>query len=128
VTERETLINNYFQCWITGNSRILGTTFDLNAVYSECYGPVYYGLAMIEKWFDDWQTRGSVLAWDIKQFIHQGNFTAVNWYFKCEYDGGTDEFDGVSLIEFNQDNHIVDLKEFQSKIPHYCPYDATHQS
>lgn len=125
MTEREHLIHNYFQCWISKNSSILSTTFDPEAVYSECYGPIYYGLAMIETWFEDWQKRGSVLAWDITQFIHQGNFTAVNWYFKCKYDGVTSEFDGVSIIEFNPNNRIINLKEFQSKIPHYCPYDAT---
>lgn len=28
----------------------------------------------------------------------------------------------MSLIEFNDKNYIVNLKEFQSKIPHYYPY------
>lgn len=46
----------------------------------------------------------------------------VEWYFKCEYDGKTDEFDGVSLIKFNNANQIVEVKEFQSKIPHCYPY------
>ena len=82
----------------------------------------YHGLEMIERWFEDWNKRGTVLVWDIKQFIHQANMTAVEWYFKCEYDGDIGEFDGVSLIEFNDDNRIVNIKEFQSKIPHYCHY------
>jgi len=48
--------------------------------------------------------------------------TVVEWHFKCEYEGNIGEFDGISLIEFNDDNYIVSLKEFQSKIPHYYPY------
>ena len=42
--------------------------------------------------------------------------------FKCKYDGDVGEFDGVSLIKFNDCNYIVGLKEFQSKIIHYYPY------
>jgi len=55
--------------------------------------------------------------------IFDGNVVAVEWYFKCEYDRKLGEFDGVSLIEFNDFNRIVNLKEFQSKIPHYYPYN-----
>lgn len=122
--ERENIIKNYFQCWINNNNQVLRETFDINAVYSECYGPEYLGLATIERWFDDWHKRGKVLVWSIKQFIHQGDLTAVEWYFKCEYDGEIGEFDGVSLIEFNKDNRIVNLKEFQSKLPRYYPYEV----
>lgn len=120
--ERERIINRYFESWISKNRSILRKVFDLNAIYSECYGPEYHGVDIIERWFEDWNKRGTVLSWDIKQFIHQANMTAIEWYFKCEYDGDIGEFDGVSLIEFSNDNRIVNLKEFQSKIPHYYPY------
>lgn len=120
--EREQIIKNYFESWLNKNGLMLKEIFDSKAVYSECYGPEYHGLEMIERWFEDWNKRGTVLVWDIKQFIHQANMTAVEWYFKCEYDGDIGEFDGVSLIEFNDDNRIVNIKEFQSKIPHYCHY------
>jgi len=92
--KREQIIRNYFQSWLNKNSLTLRKTFDLYAVYSECYGPEYNGLEIIERWFNDWNKRGTVLLWDIKQFIHQGNTTAVEWYFKCEYDGDVGEFDG----------------------------------
>ncbi|MGV8984538.1 MAG: nuclear transport factor 2 family protein, partial [Clostridium sp.] len=75
-----------------------------------------------KRWFRDWNKRGTVIEWDIKQFIHQASMTVVEWYFKCEYDGNIGKFDGVSIIEFNDDNYIISLKEFQSKIPHYYPY------
>ncbi|WP_200905878.1 nuclear transport factor 2 family protein [Paenibacillus sp. IHB B 3415] len=120
--ERERVIENYFESWINKNNVILRNTFNPNIVYSECYGPEYHGIDTIESWFDDWNKRGTVLVWNIKQFIHQGNLTAVEWYFKCDYDAEVVEFDGVSLIEFNNDNLVVNLKEFQSKIPHYYPY------
>ncbi len=33
-----------------------------------------------------------------------------------------DGFDGVSIIEFNDDNKIASVKEFQSKHEHEYPY------
>ncbi|WP_052429562.1 nuclear transport factor 2 family protein [Paenibacillus borealis] len=120
--EREQIIRNYFRSWIDKDNTVLGKIFGPNIIYTECYGPEYHGLDTITKWFDDWNTRGTVLVWTIKQFIHQGSMTAVEWYFKCEYESETEAFDGVSLIEFNPDNLIVNVKEFQSKTPHYYPY------
>ena len=63
-------------------------------------------------WFDEWNTRGSVLVWEIKQFFHQGNQTIVEWYFKSKMNNGNvEEFDGISLIVWTQDNKIKSLKE-----------------
>jgi len=121
--EREKIIENYFESWINKNGSILNEIFDSKIVYSECYGPEYRGIDTIERWFKDWNKHGKVISWDIKQFIHEGNVVAIEWYFKCEYDGTIGEFDGVSLIEFNDVNRIVNLKEFQSKIPHSYPYN-----
>lgn len=45
----------------------------------------------------------------------------VEWYFKCDYEGNVDGFDGVTIAEFNEDMKICDL-EFQSKAEHYYPY------
>ncbi|WP_236895004.1 nuclear transport factor 2 family protein [Clostridium beijerinckii] len=120
---REQIIKKYFKSWLDNNCSVLKDIFDSNVSYSECYGPEYHGIDTVTTWFKEWNKRGKVLVWDIKQFIHQGNITAVEWYFKCRYDGEIEEFDGVSLIEFNGDNYIVSLKEFQSKIPHYYPYN-----
>ncbi|WP_298846332.1 nuclear transport factor 2 family protein [Clostridium sp.] len=120
--EREQIIINYFQSWLDKNDLILTATFDANIIYSECYGPEYHGLDSIKRWFKDWNKQGTVIEWDIKQFINQASMTVVEWYFKCEYERNIGEFDGVSIIEFNDDNYIISLKEFQSKIPHYYPY------
>ncbi|NSB16078.1 nuclear transport factor 2 family protein [Clostridium beijerinckii] len=120
---REQIIKKYFKSWLDNNCPVLKDIFDLNVTYSECYGPEYHGIDTVTTWFKEWNKRGKVLVWDIKQFIHQGNISVVEWYFKCRYDGEIEEFDGVSLIEFNDSNYIVSLKEFQSKIPHYYPYN-----
>ncbi len=121
--EREKIIKNYFESWLNNNSLILKDIFDSKTIYSECYGPEYRGIDIVKRWFEDWHRRGKVIVWDIKQFIHEANVTVVEWYFKCEYDGKIGEFDGVSLIEFNNIHKIVSIKEFQSKTPHSYPYN-----
>lgn len=122
IREKEHIIKNYFNTWLTKDGSELKNIFYSNVIYIECYGPEYHGLGDIVRWFKDWNEKGTVLVWDIKQFIHQGNITVAEWYFKCEYNGDIEEFEGVSLIEFNYENRIVSLKEFLSKIPHYNPY------
>lgn len=121
--EREQIIRKYFESWLNNNSSVLKDIFSVYIIYSECYGPEYHGIDTVETWFKEWNKRGKVLVWDIKQFIHQGNKSVAEWYFKCKYDGEIGEFDGISLIEFNDDNYIISLKQFQSKIPHYYPYE-----
>ena len=47
----------------------------------------------------------------------------VELYFKCCYEGGIDNFDGVTIADFDEDKKIIKLSEFQSKTEHYFPYD-----
>ncbi|WP_205739169.1 nuclear transport factor 2 family protein [Halocella sp. SP3-1] len=108
--------------WLSKDGSCLNEIFDDNVVYSECYGPEYRGIRQIIQWFDDWNERGTVIRWDIKQFIHQMNQTAVEWYFECEFAGQISRFDGVSIIVFNDNGKIIDIKEFQSKAEHEFPY------
>lgn len=120
--EKEIIIKNYFSSWLNNDYSCLNEIFDDNIIYSECYGPEYHGMNQIKQWFTDWNKRGKVLTWDIKQFIHQDNMTVVEWYFKCNFDGIIDGFDGVSIIEFDSNRKIINLKEFQSKSEHEFPY------
>jgi ketosteroid isomerase-like protein len=120
--KKESIIKKYFLAWLDNDPSCLEKIFHENIVYSECYGPEYHGLHQIRQWFNEWNQHGRVLAWDIKQFLHQGHKVAVEWYFRCIYDGITDGFDGVSIIEFNSDDEIIFLKEFQSKSEHEYPY------
>ena len=104
--QRNEIVKRYFQAWLDQNIEPLGSIFSEDIVYSECYGPEYRGLSQILKWFADWNKSGRVLKWDIK----------------CDYHHEIGGFDGVSIIEFNDDMKIVNLKEFQSKAEHYFPY------
>lgn len=117
----EEMIEEYFQSWVKKDSSALNEYFADNIKYIECYGPEYENKKQCLKWFNDWNEKGSVLEWSIKQIksVEQTHF--VEWYFKCEYEGNIDGFDGVSIIE-TVDNKISLVKEFQSKSEHYLPY------
>lgn len=118
----ERLIRAYFDAWLEKDGSRLGDLFEKDASYSECYGPEYFGLGQITEWFRDWNKRGKVLKWDIKQFVRQADVCAVEWYFECVYDGERSGFDGVSIIRFSGNGKISDVKEFESKAEHIYPY------
>lgn len=118
-------IKTYFEAWLSKNGTALSMIFADDVVYSECYGPEYRGLNQIQRWFSDWNLRGTVLQWDIRNTIESGSTLCVEWYFRCEYDGNVDGFDGVSWIEFDDCGKIKALREFQSKAEHCFPYGNT---
>ena len=120
---REIVIRRWFDMWLQKKDLGISEMFSDNAVYIESWGPEYHGSAKIKLWFDEWNTRGTVLQWDIKQFFHKENQTMVEWYFKNQMnDGKVEAFDGVSLIEWTSDDKILFLKEFGCNINNYDHY------
>ena len=123
MNEREKIIRLWFDMWLQKKDLGISEMFSDNAVYIESWGPEYHGSANIKLWFDEWNTRGTVLQWDIKQFFHKEDQTIVEWYFKNQMKNGKIEaFDGVSLIEWTSDDKILFLKEFGYNINNYDPY------
>lgn len=125
MTHREA-VAAYFQAWIDRDETAISKVFAQDIVYSESYGPQYRGIGQIRRWFEDWNRHGSVCRWEIKRFIEQKNTMAVEWFFSCIYDGEAGEFDGVTLVDFDEDGRITVLKEFQSKAEHCFPYGSEH--
>lgn len=120
---RERIIRLWFDMWLAKKDLGIFDVFSDNAVYIESWGPEYHGSKKIKLWFDEWNTRGTVLQWDIKQFFHKGNQTIVEWYFKNKMDAGNVEaFDGMSLIEWTPEGKIALLKEFGCNENRYDPY------
>lgn len=112
MNEREKIIRLWFDMWLQKKDLGISEIFADNSLYIESWGPEYHGSAKIKLWFDEWNTRGTVLQWDIKQFFHKENKTIVEWYFKNQMKNGKVEaFDGVSLIEWTSDNNILFLKK-----------------
>lgn len=121
--KRESRIRLWFDMWL--QNRDLGITelFTDDAVYVESWGPEYHGAAKIAHWFREWNTRGRVLRWDIKDFFHKQDETLVTWYFENAMNDGTVEaFDGVSLVQWTRDDRIRFLQEFGCNLQRYDPY------
>ena len=70
---RERIIRLWFDMWLAKKDLGIFNVFSDNAVYIESWGPEYHGSKKIKLWFEEWNTRGTVLQWDIKQFFHKGN-------------------------------------------------------
>lgn len=121
--KREKIIKLWFDMWLKKDHSGITDIFSENAVYAESWGPEYKGAEKIRLWFDEWNTRGTVLQWDIRQFFHKEDQTVVEWYFKNTVNGGDIEaFEGMSLIEWTEDNKISYLKEFGCNVNRYDPY------
>ena len=121
---RERIIRLWFDMWLTKKDLGISDIFSNNAIYIESWGPKYENRELLKHWFNEWNTRGKVLVWDIKQFFHKENQTIVEWYFKNKMDGGCiEEFDGMSLIVWTADNKIKSLKEFGCNLNNYNPYE-----
>lgn len=124
--KREEIIKEYFNSWVIRDESVLEEVFEENIIYMECYGPGYKGIGQVKKWFTEWHKHGRVVAWNISEFVHNEKYSICDWHFECEYDGKLDAFNGVSWIEFNVENKIIKLREYQSKVPNYFPYDTQY--
>ena len=124
MNEREKNIHLWFEMWLTKQDLGIDNIFAEDVIYTESWGPKYNNRQIVKHWFQEWNTRGKVVAWEIKQFFHKGNQTIVEWYFKNEMNNGSiEEFDGISLVEWTKDNKIKSLKEFGCNLNNYNPYE-----
>lgn len=123
MNKRERIIRLWFEMWLGKKNLGISDIFSSNAIYIESWGPEYHGVQKITLWFEEWNTRGTVLQWDIKQFFHKDDQTIVEWYFQSQMDGRKAEaFDGISLIQWTSDDKIAFLKEFGCNENRYDPY------
>jgi hypothetical protein len=123
MNNKEIIIKQYFESWIKKDIGIIEEHFSKNIKYIECYGSEYNGINQIRQWFNNWNNGNNVLKWDIKKIIENENTVAVEWFFECEYNKKIYSFDGVSIIEFDENDKIILVKEFQSKSEHIFPYN-----
>ena len=120
---REETIRLWFRMWLEKKDLGMADIFDPGSVYAESWGPEYRGLDKIRLWFGEWNTRGTVRRWDIRQFFHSADQTVVEWYFENAMDDGREEmFEGMSLIRWTRAGKIAFLQEFGCHINRYDPY------
>ena len=121
--QRESKIRQWFSMWLDRQDTGIEELFAPDAVYIESWGPEYYGSGKIKLWFDEWNSRGTVERWDIRQYFHKGDQTVVEWVFRCAMTDGTiQSFDGLSLIRWNEAGQICFLQEFGCNENRYDPY------
>ena len=121
--EREKIIRLWFDMWLTQQDLGIDDFFLDDVIYIDSWCPKYENRQTVKHWFNEWNTRGKVLAWDIKQVFHKDNQTIVEWHFKNKMnEGKVEEFDGISLIVWTADNKIKALKEFGCNCNNYNPY------
>lgn len=120
---REEAVRLWFDMWLQKRDLGIREIFSEDAVYIESWGPEYHGAEKISLWFGEWNARGTVCQWDIRQFFHSGDQTVVEWYFRDQMDDGKVEaFDGMSLIRWTEEGKIRFLKEFGCNENRYDPY------
>ncbi len=117
-TEKETLIKKYFDMWIHRDFTGLDNIFATDIYYSECYGPQYFSMSEINLWIEAMLKKQKVLEWTIKRYMHEQNTAIVEWFFKEQQADVVHGFNGVSIIEFNENGKIYSIKEFESKAEH----------
>ena len=107
MNEREKTIRLWFDMWLNQQDMGIDDIFTEDVIYTESWSPQYNNRKTVKHWFQEWNTRGKVVIWEIKQFFHKGDQTVVEWYFKNEMNNGDiEEFDGISLVEWTEDNKI----------------------
>ena len=122
--ERERKIRAWFEMWLGRSDEGVEELFDRDAVYIESWGPEYHGLEKIRHWFREWNTRGMVVRWDIRQFFHKGDQTVVEWVFENRMGGGKAEvFEGMTLVRWTKEEKICFLQEFGCNLNRYNPYE-----
>ena len=120
---REQAVRHWFSMWLEGRDTGILQLFAPDALYIESWGPEYRGAQQIKHWFEEWNTRGKVLVWDIQGFFHREDRSVVEWHFENKMRGGTAEiFDGLSLVDWDRDGRICRLQEFGCNLHRYDPY------
>ncbi|MGL4571008.1 MAG: nuclear transport factor 2 family protein [Clostridium sp.] len=119
---KEKIIRKYFKSWIDNDISVIERYFGNNIIYEESWGLAYVGIAQVKKWFIDWHKHSKVLKWDIKEVVNLDTKVICQWYFKLSSNDYIEEFNGVSIGNFNNENKIIQLKEYMAKLPLVYPY------
>ena len=74
---REGIIRLWFDMWLQQEDLGIDKIFTEDILYIESWGPTYEGRALVKHWFEEWNTRGKILKWDIQQYYQKREQTVV---------------------------------------------------
>ena len=77
--QRERVIRLWFDMWLQARDLGIEEIFAPDCLYTESWGPQYRGADQVAHWFREWNTRGKVVRWNIRQFFHKEDQTVVEW-------------------------------------------------
>lgn len=69
MNERERIIRLWFDMWLKQQDLGIDDIFTEDVVYTESWSPKYQDRKTVKHWFNEWNTRGKVLIWDIKLIL-----------------------------------------------------------
>ena len=72
MNEREKIIRLWFDMWLKQQDLGIDKIFTEDVVYTESWCPKYENLKTVKHWFNEWNTRGKVIIWDIKTSVYKG--------------------------------------------------------
>ena len=115
----ENLIRSYVEGWRKGDvAKILGAAA-ADCVVTEAHGPTYRGTDRIKQWVETWFGAGGVVhVWEIDSLTTTGEAGFFEWSFACTWQGERYEFEGVSVIRFEEDG-ISYIREYMTTAPLY---------
>ena len=83
---QERAIRSWFSMWLEGKAGDLTALFTPDVQYIESWGPEYRGVSQVRHWFQEWNTRGRVLVWELRSILHDGDRSVAEGYFKNTVD------------------------------------------
>ena len=111
--KREEIIRHLFSMWLDQKDKGLTEVFAPDGEFIESCNLMYHGAETIARWFADWNQELTMKEWTIKQFFHKGDQTVVEWHFRYQdQEGKGDSADGLTRIDWTEDNRIARLQEF----------------
>ena len=78
MNEREKIFSLWCAMWLEQKDLGIDDVFTEDTVYTESWGPEYEGRRAVKHWFNEWNTRGKVVAWEIRQYFHKESQTVFH--------------------------------------------------
>jgi hypothetical protein len=117
-------INQYFTSWIEKDFNLFESVLHDESVIRECTGTVIQGRDQLNGWFLQWNGNGNeVVSWEIKNIGYDSESlnAFVEWNFICKFKSRKYEFEGSSIICF-ENSLIKEINEYEMKKKKSYPY------